>query len=141
IDDLHILSLMDNGQVTLHQDPIALTPYLCDLCGQWQAMAAKEDKTLICDVPPGLPEVMLDPFSMRQVLANLLSNALQHTPPGIRVTLCARASQDRVEIAVSDNGPGIAPEDLPHIFDRFYRADRARNRGKHEHGSGLGLSI
>ena len=141
IDDLHTLSLMDTGRVTLDLDPTALTPYLRDFGEQWQAMATKQNKTLICDIPPDLPVLQFDPFRMRQVLSNLLNNALQHTPNGTQITLRARVTKHQVEISVGDNGPGIAPDDLPHIFDRFYRADRARNRGRHEHGSGLGLSI
>lgn len=139
VDELHTLSLMDTGQIVLNLGAMALTPYLCDMCAQWQAMAAKQDKTLVCDVPPNLPTVQLDPFRMRQVFSNLLNNALQHTPTGTRIVLSARSNGDQVEITVSDNGPGIAPDDLPHIFDRFYRADRARGHGGH--GSGLGLSI
>lgn len=141
IDDLHTLSLMDTRQIVLYPDDTTLTSYLCDLCAQWQAMAAKQDKTLVCAVPPHLPVVRIDPFRMRQVFGNLLNNALQHTPVGTQITLRAKASADQVEISVADNGPGITPDDLPHIFDRFYRADRARNRSGHKHGSGLGLSI
>ena len=141
IDDLHTLSLMDTGQFTLNLDDTALTPYLAALCEQWQGMAVKHDKTLTCDVPANLPVVTIDPFRLRQVLGNLLNNALQHTPAGTKVSLCAHSNADQVEISVTDNGPGIAPDDIVHIFDRFYRADRARNRGAREHGSGLGLSI
>jgi signal transduction histidine kinase len=141
IDDLHTLSLMDTGQFTLNLDDTALTPYLAALCEQWQAMAAKHEKTLRCDVPADLPVVAIDPFRLRQVLGNLLNNALQHTPAGTQVRLCAEAEADQVEISVTDNGPGIATDDLAHIFDRFYRADRARSRGAREYGSGLGLSI
>lgn len=141
IDDLHTLSLMDTGQFTLNLDDTALTPYLASLCEQWQPMAVKHDKTLTCDVPDNLPVVAIDPFRLRQVLGNLLNNALQHTPAGTQIRLCAHAEADQVEISVADKGTGIAPEDLAHVFDRFYRADRARNRGIREHGSGLGLSI
>ncbi len=141
IDDLHTLSLMDTGQFALHLDDTPLTPYLATLCEQWQALAVKQTKTLICDLPADLPVVQIDPFRMRQVLGNLLNNALQHTPTGTQVTLRAGVKADQVEISVADNGPGIASDDLPHIFDRFYRADRARNRADREHGSGLGLSI
>ncbi|MHB8626017.1 MAG: ATP-binding protein [Aggregatilineales bacterium] len=141
IDDLHTLSLMDTGQFALHLDDTPLTPYLAALCEQWRALAVKQAKTLICDVPADLPVVQIDPFRMRQVLGNLLNNGLQHTPAGTQITLRASTHVDKVEISVADNGPGIAPDDLAHIFDRFYRADRARNRGEREHGSGLGLSI
>jgi signal transduction histidine kinase len=141
IDDLHTLSLMDTGQFTLYQEDVALSPYLTSLGEQWQAMAARQDKMLVCRVPSELPVIRLDPFRMRQVFTNLLNNALQHTPRCTQITLGASIRGDQIEICVSDNGPGIAPDDVPHVFERFYRADRARNRGQHEHGSGLGLSI
>ena len=147
IDDLHTLSLMDTGRLDLRLDATALSPYLTTVGNQWQAMATKQDKTLRCDLPPDLPVAQIDPFRLKQVLGNLLNNALQHTPAGTSVLLRAVVNQvniydpGEVVITVADNGPGIPEGDVPHIFERFYRADRARNRGSHEHGSGLGLSI
>ena len=86
------------------------------------------------------PRVLVDPDRMGQVLGNLLDNALQHTPPGGRVSLAVR-EPDRhwVEITVSDNGDGIDPDHLSHVFERFYRADPARSRARG--GSGIGLTI
>ncbi len=89
--------------------------------------------------PGGAPAVLADPGRMGQVFGNLLENALRHTPPGGSVTLTARASGRWVELAVSDTGDGIAPEALSHVFDRFYRADTARDRDSG--GSGIGLTI
>jgi len=83
--------------------------------------------------------VLADPDRLAQVLRNLLSNALRHTPPGGQISISARAADDAVEIAVADTGEGIQPEDLPHVFDRFWRADRSRTR--ETGGSGLGLAI
>ena len=81
-----------------------------------------------------------DPDRMGQVLANLLANALRHTPPGGEVTVCTRpAGSSGVEIKVSDDGEGIADEDLPHLFERFYRGDPARSSDGT--GSGIGLTI
>src|SRR5260221_11448615 len=104
-------------------------------------MASAKEKPRVCDVPADLPIVWIDPFRMRQVLTNLLSNALQYTPKGTQITLQGRTGINRVEISVTDNGSGITPEDLPHVFDRYYRADRARSRVRHEHGSGYRLSM
>ena len=89
----------------------------------------------MCDVglQPG------DDQRLAQVLLNLLSNALQHTPPDGQITVIARQVEDKVQVTVQDTGEGIPAQDLSHIFERFYRADRARSRDTG--GSGLGLSI
>jgi len=87
-----------------------------------------------------LPAAGVDAGRIRQVLANLLANALRYTPQRGRVQLSLRQpARDWLQVCVSDNGPGISPEDLPHVFDRFYRGDRARTHVGS--GSGLGLAI
>ena len=91
---------------------------------------------------PNLPPVQADPNQLKQVLLNLLGNALRYTPEHGRITLGARlepASAPMVTVFVSDTGPGIAPDDLPRVFDRFYRADKSRSRATG--GSGIGLAI
>jgi two-component system sensor histidine kinase BaeS len=89
-----------------------------------------------------LPAVLADPDRVAQVLYNLLVNALQHTSSSDTITVTAHRTGDRVEVVVSDTGQGIAPEHLPHVFDRFWRADPARSRDeRRESGTGLGLSI
>jgi signal transduction histidine kinase len=93
--------------------------------------------TLEVDLPADLPAVQADPHALRRVLANLLQNALNFTPAGGRLTLRGAAHHNQVQLEVSDPGAGIAPEDLPHIFERFWRGDRSRTSG----GSGLGLAI
>jgi signal transduction histidine kinase len=80
-----------------------------------------------------------DSARLRQVLGNLVGNALRYTPPGGEIALAASRHDERARIVVSDTGPGIAPQDLPHVFDRFYRSDAARARASG--GSGLGLAI
>ncbi|WP_062202675.1 sensor histidine kinase [Demequina salsinemoris] len=90
-------------------------------------------------VADGLPPVMVDPERIAQVLGNLVDNALRHTPSGGTVTLTARPDDAGVAFVVADTGAGIAPEHLPHVFERFYRADTARDRASG--GSGVGLAI
>jgi histidine kinase len=92
------------------------------------------------ECPSSLPQVNADTTRLGQVLSNLLENALRHTPAGGRVRLSATAEHDSLRFTVDDSGEGIMPEDLPHIFERFYRGDRSRHRAG-ETGSGVGLSI
>jgi signal transduction histidine kinase len=92
----------------------------------------------MADLPPSLPEITGDADRLGQVVANLLDNALKHTPPGGRVTLSAAASPTAIEISVSDTGPGIPAADLGRIFERFYQVDKSRARSA---GLGLGLAI
>jgi signal transduction histidine kinase len=94
---------------------------------------------LVVDTPTQLPIVAVDADRMGQVLGNLLDNALRHTPAGGRIVLSAAVVPEGVEFAVSDTGEGIEPDDLPFVFERFYRVDPARDRA--HGGSGIGLSI
>lgn len=94
---------------------------------------------LLVDAPVELPQLWGDPQRLSQVLGNLLDNALRHTSPGGRVELRLRINQDELTMTVLDNGEGIAPEHLPHLFERFYRVDAARNRS--HGGGGIGLAI
>jgi signal transduction histidine kinase len=100
---------------------------------------ATKGVTLTCHVGNGLPALWADPLRLAQVLGNLLDNALRHTPPGGLVEVTATAERDEVIISVTDDGDGIAAAHLPHVFERFYRADVARDR---QHGgAGIGLAI
>jgi signal transduction histidine kinase len=91
------------------------------------------------DDAPNLPAVNLDPKRIRQVLANLVSNALRYTPSDGEIRIALSRDGEEVEVRVADTGPGISDEDLPHLFQRFYRGDAARSRAVG--GSGLGLAI
>ena len=95
--------------------------------------------TLTGRAEPDLPPVKVDPDRIGQALSNLLDNALRHTPDGGSLTVVARGGRDTVDVSVSDTGEGIAPEHLPHLFERFYRIDPARDRA--HGGSGIGLAI
>jgi two-component system phosphate regulon sensor histidine kinase PhoR len=88
---------------------------------------------------PAIGTLLLDPLKITQVLENLIDNAVKYTPKGSRIDVSTQTRENRVEICVRDNGPGIPEADLPHIFERFYRVDKGRSREKG--GTGLGLSI
>lgn len=143
VDDLRTLSLMDADQISLHVEPTPLQPFLAGILDFWQIMAEEEGRCIVLDAPPDLPALAIDRGRMRQTLNNLIDNAVQHTHPGDQITVRGRADASGAAIQVADQGEGIGPDDLPHIFDRFYRADLARGHGDAHHntGSGLGLSI
>jgi signal transduction histidine kinase len=94
---------------------------------------------VVADIPPGLPKASADEGRLEQVLANLIRNAIRHTPPGGIVVLRAAALDAGVQIQVCDTGEGISPEDLPHIWERFYRGANGRHRDLG--GAGLGLAL
>jgi signal transduction histidine kinase len=95
--------------------------------------------SLVVEAPPGLPQAMADPDRLRQILSNLVRNAVRHTPDGGIIVMSVAREDPWVVVSVADTGEGIAPEHLPHIFERFYRADQARTRSSG--GAGLGLAI
>ena len=137
VDDLRELALADAGQLRLDIRPIQVADTIRSTVEGLSLAAEAQEVKLAVELPDALPRVQADADRLAQVLRNLLVNALRHTPPGGQVTVSAQAQAEAVEIAVADTGEGIAPEDLPHVFERFWRADRARSGG----GSGLGLSV
>lgn len=141
IQELRTLSLADAGELSLNVqaiDPKALL----ERSGLAYIMQAEQQGiALRIEAADDLPEIKADLERMTQVLNNLVANALKHTPSGT-ITLSARQIEQAILFQVSDTGKGIAEADLPHIFDRFYRADKSRARSEHEAGSsGLGLAI
>ncbi|HEX2619439.1 MAG TPA: ATP-binding protein [Phototrophicaceae bacterium] len=140
VNDVHTLSLLDAGQLTVQPEPTQLTVFLESIYKHWCNMTDQQQRQFRLIAAEDLPVVMIDPSRMRQVLGNLLNNAIQHTPSDATITLRAKQHDQRVEIQVIDTGQGIPAEALPHLFERFYRVDRSRNR-KSIGGSGLGLSI
>ena len=139
IEDLRLLSLAEAGQLPLHREEVPVAELLDDVQRKFAAPAAAQQITIVVDKDAGLPSVDVDPQRMQQVLGNLVANSLRHTPPGGTIDLGAARHNGRVAITVHDTGRGIAPDDLPHVFDRFWRADRARSR--QGSGAGLGLAI
>ena len=137
IDDLRDLALAEAGELRLEKDAVDIVELIQQVAET--AFLSREDApTLHLDMPKILPKVHLDRKRFRQVIANLLSNAIRHTPKGGDVYIRARRVNGEVEMSVSDTGPGIKPEDLQHLFERFYRGDPSRGRSA---GSGLGLAI
>ena len=143
IDDLRLLSLADTGELPLNRRPVAPRDLLARTAAAHQPQAAKKEIDLQVAAAATLPEIDVDPDRMAQVLNNLVSNALRHTPQGGRVTLSAAQKNGRLLLTVADTGAGIPPGDLPYIFTRFYRGDPSRSRAARQQNgeSGLGLAI
>ncbi len=141
-NDLLTLSRQD-GAPPLVREPVDLSALIPAVAGEMALRAERAGVTLVQEVAPDLPLLSANPADMRTLLVNLLDNALQYTPPGGRVTVSAQAAGQGpgVEIRVADTGSGIEAEDVAHIFERFYRADKARRRGTGVTGSGAGLGL
>jgi two-component system OmpR family sensor kinase/two-component system sensor histidine kinase BaeS len=140
VEDLRLLSLAEARELPLHLEIVDIAGLLDDTRRSFAREAAAQDVELVVSAPETLAPVELDPQRMQQVLGNLVANSLRHTPAGGRVDLRAEQRNGTVRVAVSDTGRGIAPDDLPHVFDRFWRGDRARSR-QESGGAGLGLAI
>lgn len=136
VDDLRALALAEAGQLRLERQPANLAELLRGVINSFDQQAKAQGQRLELDLRPELGLVDVDPLRVRQIAANLLSNALRHAPDSGRVVVSVAQRPAEVQITVSDNGPGIAPEDLPHVFDRFWRGGKPRAEG-----SGLGLAI
>lgn len=143
IDDLFELSQIDAGVLKLHLEPTSIEDLLSDTLESMTAQAEKKNIRLHGHVEGTTVRVPLDAPRMQRVLYNLIQNAIRHTPADGTVTLTVRGQSDRIELLVADSGEGIAPADLPHIFERFYRGEPARTRANRADatGAGLGLAI
>jgi signal transduction histidine kinase len=139
VADLRTLSLADAGELSLNPQTVEPFVLLERVAEAYMPSARAADITLEVQAGPPTPSVRVDVERMVQVLANLVTNSLRHTPAGGKITLSAAAEPPGVALRVADNGEGIAPDVLPRIFDRFYRADSARSQDGAE--SGLGLAI
>jgi len=142
VDDLRELALADAGQLNLNLRPTDVAQIIRSTADNLALAAEAGQVSLATALPDSLSTVQADPDRVCQVLRNLLVNALRHTPEGGSVPVTASAREGKVEIAVSDTGEGIAAEDLPHVFERFWRADPSRARDDRlAGGTGLGLSV
>jgi two-component system OmpR family sensor kinase/two-component system sensor histidine kinase BaeS len=140
VDDLRLLALAEAGQLPLEKRLLDIVDLLRDTQVNFTPQADDRGVTLTLDVPPELPKVAADWRRIAQILSNLLTNALRHTPQGGSVTLAVRLRDNQIEVSVRDSGTGIAEQDLPYVFERFWRGDKARTRSANG-SSGLGLAI
>lgn len=139
VDDLFALARLDAHELELDLGQVHLPSLGHKMVTDFAPLAWSNRRVVLeTDLPDGLPPVRADALRVEQILSNLLTNALRYTPEGGVITVAARdLGRAGVEVRVTDTGAGIAPEDLPHVFERFYRADPARSGG----GAGLGLAI
>jgi signal transduction histidine kinase len=134
VDDLRTLANAESGTLTLQKEPADVVSLCQDAVSSMSAESSRRQVVVRLDASSDLPLIWVDPLRIREVLVNLLSNAIHHSPAGGDVSLTARCHDGRVRLAVADTGAGISAEDLPRIFDRFYKGPESR-------GSGLGLAI
>ncbi len=138
VEDLRILALSDANELTINKIEIEFGKHISDVLSQFRSQAEK--KNIRLDFSSGKEfKIFADPGRISQILNNLLTNALRHTPEGGEISLSIIADKNDIQLIVKDSGPGFPADVLPNIFDRFYRGDssRARDQG----GSGLGLTI
>lgn len=140
VEDLRLLAQVEAGQLCPDLRPTDVGDLLRDAYVNFTPQAEDRGVTLSLDVPAALPKVQADWRRIAQVLGNLITNALRHTPAGGAVTLAAGVKDGMIEVRVTDTGVGIAEEDLPYIFERFWRNDKSRMRTEYG-GAGLGLAI
>src|SRR3989454_3927762 len=138
VDQLLVVSRLDAGDVQMEKVPLDLGQLAASTAEQMLLLAEEKSITVRCDAEPGV-EVDGDPSRLKQVVVNLLDNAIRYTGEGGSISISAARQNGWATLTVADNGAGIPPEALPHVFERFYRADKARSR--YSGGSGLGLSI
>jgi signal transduction histidine kinase len=139
IDDLFQVSQLDAGGIPLQLESTSMADLISDTIEGFSGMAAKQDIRLSGWAAPGIDPVTMDIQRISRVLNNLVGNALRYAPAGGTVSVKADVVPGAVLISVEDSGEGISPEDLPHVFDRFYRGEKSRNQATG--GSGLGLAI
>jgi two-component system phosphate regulon sensor histidine kinase PhoR len=139
-EDLLTLAQLESANPNLQLDDVDLRHFLSEVLRDWERKLAAKQLNIIIDVPPDFPRIRADRVRLQEALYNLVDNALKYSRQRGEIRLIARRRDGETELSVNDNGVGIAKEDLPRIFERFYRADKARS-SENVHGTGLGLAI
>ncbi|MED2948569.1 sensor histidine kinase ResE [Bacillus subtilis] len=139
VNDLLDLARMESGHTGLHYEKINVNEFLEKIIRKFSGVAKEKNIALQNDISLTEEEFMFDEDKMEQVFTNLIDNALRHTSAGGSVSISVHSVKDGLKIDIKDSGSGIPEEDLPFIFERFYKADKARTRGRS--GTGLGLAI
>ncbi|SDM46922.1 ATP-binding protein [Bacillus sp. OK048] len=139
VNELLDLARMEAGHIQLNLDVVNLDSFMNRIVHKFQGFARDNEITISADLEHDIPNLLFDPDRIEQVLTNLIDNAIRHTPQGGSVKLRVKTDDFGIKVEVSDSGSGIPEEDLPFVFDRFYKADKARTRGRA--GTGLGLAI
>jgi two-component system OmpR family sensor kinase/two-component system sensor histidine kinase BaeS len=139
VEDLRLLALTEANQLRFELKPVRLSELVETLLGLFSAQASEENVSFHLDAEPDLPEVMVDPQRIQQVIGNLIDNALRYTPEGSTIDLSVHRKDTTIELTISDEGSGIPEDELEHVFDRFWRGEKSRARSTG--GAGLGLSI
>jgi two-component system phosphate regulon sensor histidine kinase PhoR len=139
LDDLLVLSRLESISPGLRRESTPFNTLIAGLIDDYHGRPTAAEHNLTLSLDPAVGSLLIDPLKITQVFENLIDNALKYTPKGAQIEVTTRLHENEVEVRVQDNGTGIPAEDLPHIFERFYRVDKGRSREKG--GTGLGLSI
>jgi len=140
VEDLLTLAQLESTNPNLQMGTVDLSTFLPEIVRDWEKKFKSKQLNIAVDVPPELPPIYVDRARLQEALYNLLDNAVKYSRERGEIRLSARQHDGEMELIVSDQGIGIAKEDLPRIFERFYRADKARGPDK-VRGTGLGLAI
>jgi two-component system sensor histidine kinase BaeS len=137
-DDLSLASRPITQPPTLHMKPVEIEPLMASLRSRFSMRAEEKSIRLTCDLPPAIPSVIADETRLMQILSNLTDNAIKYTPAGGCITLSACIEDGSLSLEVRDSGPGIPPDELPHLFEPFYRGGTSTQDNP---GTGLGLVV
>jgi two-component system phosphate regulon sensor histidine kinase PhoR len=140
VEDLLTLAQLESGNPNLQMGTLDLSSFFPEMIRDWEKKLKTKRLRIVVDVPSELSPICVDRTRLQEALYNLLDNAVKYSPERGEIRLSARKNDGEIELIVSDQGIGIAKEDLPRIFERFYRADKARSPDK-VRGTGLGLAI